>query len=624
MASSHSLTEDDRTRFINRKLADEMASFLVTVMVWGSNKAPNQTFKDYLTNKRNISLRVFKKYFSLSDDMTKINQTSFDGLDVTFLSKLLPLMCNGIAELLDWKNINDSTSLEFHLNQIRTIRNSVMHEAYGAALNKNLIHEVETTASELFNIAGAKYGKRTNEINAAKDGVRKLISTIKNTLMTEEETVDFYRQRIVSEGLPELQKNVIALQESISPYFKHVNAFCCLQLTYKENILEKTISCEKIFTHDKAKGVKILIIEGQRGAGKSHLMKELQADVLREKGKIFKGSDEFDTPLLFECRKRTCETIAMFASEELPCLGATLTEKGLTEKVLNRMKCILLIDGIDEVNEISKIMIDNITAYLKNNREMFFIFTSRPCSAENFRERLKREGISDFQTLALKELASENEQMEFLKISCKEGKLISSAYEGTNLNLQSPVLLAIYSYLWLKNSESLKSCKSKEQIIRTWMDCGLEAAKQQLEGMNVMDCEDVAKNILESISFTSFYCLIKNQFEIKTNEIEWLKGQIKKKFSGISVNMAPHEILSCFSVGSSDSKDVDIQFYAHKSHKEVLSSLYVAKQIHERGKFFRQILIEALEYDRPSGSSLISGTNYDFQNLLKKWVKLLL
>ena len=622
MAPSLPLTEVDRTRFVNYSIVNEMTAVFAQVAEWGSNRNPNLTFKDYLINGKGIPPETVKKLFKTADEKKKIELTSYETLDITFMHKLLPHICDGIDGSGGGPAVGDSKSLEYHLREIKNIRNSVMHEPHGTALDKNLVDKVEKIALKLLDIAGVKYGKVTDEINAAKDEAKKLISTIRNTDFTEEGKIHFYQQRLIYEGLPKLREKTEYYKGCISPYFEHVNRFCSLQLMYKEKDADKIISCEEILTQAKEKGERILIIEGQSGSGKSYLMKELQADILRETGKIFQGSDEFDTPLLFECRKRTCETIAKFATEEFPCLGATSTEEGLTEKILGGMKSLLLVDGVDEANEVSNKMLDNIIAYLKNNRDLLCIFTSRPFSAEEFRTKLKRQGFSDFQTLALEELISEEEQRKFLKSLCKKGEDISSAYEDTNLDLESPVLLAIFSYLWLKNPESLKSCKSEKQIMRAWIDSGLEVAKQRLEQRNVIDFEDIAKNILESISLVSFSCLLKEQLEIKANEIKWLKREIKKEFTGISVNMAPHEIISCFFVDSSDSKN-SLLLFAHKSQQELLSSLYVAEHI-KRGKYFRQILSEALEYDDPSQSPMPSAANYDFRLFLNKWVLLLL
>ena len=630
MPPSLPLTENDRTRFVNYSTVNEMTAVFAQVADWGSNRDPNQTFKDYLINGKGIPPETVKKLFKTTDEKKKIELTSYETLDITFMHKLLPHMCDGIDSSGGGPAVSDSNSLEYHLREIKNTRNSVMHEPLGASLDKNLVDKVEATALKLLDIAGAKYGKGAHEINAAKAKASDFISNIRKTDMTEEGKIHFYQQRLLYEGLSELRKKTDDYKGSISPYFEHVKSFCSLQLTYKEEEEddEKTISCEDIFPHAKEKGIQILIIEGQSGAGKSHLMKELQADILREKEKkIFKGSDEFDTPLLFECRKQTCETIAKFASEEFRCLGATSTEEGLTEKVLSKMKSLLLVDGVDEANEVSKKMLDNIIDFLKNNDDLFCIFTSRPYSAEEFRKKLKKEGFSNFKTLALKKLTSREEQMKFLCKSCEKGKDISSAYEDTGLKLQSPVLLAIYGYLWLKEPKSLKSCKSEEQIMRAWIECGLEVARQRLEQRNVFDCNGASRKILKSISFISFYCLIRNKLDIENQETEWLKEEIKSKCAcvnidssgkGIPVNIEPREILSCFVETSSNNTVDDILGFPHKSQQETLSSLYVAGQMHERGKKFREIFSEALEYDRPSQSPMPRATNYDFPTFFHK------
>ena len=616
MASSVPLTEDQRTRFVNRELADDLANILATVIQWGSNKPQNQTLEDYLTrkfvtsNSSNSSTAyksfsdLFKKKSFFDDDLLKFSKVSFDGLDVTFLSKLLPLMCDGIKPKGIWKDIKDGSRLEFHLNKITGIRNSVAHEAQGAAVDKNLANEVEATALKVLEIAGAEYGKRTDEINAAKDEAIKRMSAI-NEIMTEEGNINFFKKRMLKNGIPDLREKVNASKRSASPYFEHIKSFCCPQLTHKENGAEKTISCEDIFSHATAKDTRILVIEGPSGAGKSSLLKELRVDILRETGKIFKGSDNFDTPLLFECRKRTCETIADFASEEFPCLGATSTEKGLTEKVFSGMKSILLIDGIDEVNEKSGNMLENIFAFLKNNRDIFCIFTSRPFSAEKIRKKLREEGLSNFQTLALKKLSSQDQQMKFLTtVTSEKGKDISSAYKRSGLKLESPVLLAVYSYLFLNKPESLKNCKSDVHIMNEWINCGLDVAQRRLDQRNIMDWEDASRNILKNISFISFHCLVKHQLDIGENEIQWLKERIKDACN--FKDIAPHEILSCFFVNSSDKSKDEKLCFDHKSLQEIMSARYVAEQM-KRGKSFKQVITDALNYDCLSQSSLPSG-----------------
>ena len=211
--------------------------------------------------------------------------------------------------------------------------------------------------------------------------------------------------------------------------------------------------------------------------------------------------------------------------------------------------------------------------------------------------------------------------MAFLKNLCEKGEDISSAYDGTNLKLDSLVLLAIYGYLWLKEPESLKNCKSDAHIMRELINCGLKFAQRRLGQRNFKNSKDVSRNILKNISFISFHCLVKHKLDIGENEIEWLKERIKEacRFKdsekGSQLNIEPQEILSCFFVNSSDKSEDEILLYPHKSLQELMSARYVAEQM-KRGKYFKNILTDAQEYDCLSQSSLPSGP--------KEWVLLIL
>ena len=185
MPPSLPLTENDRTRFINYSTVNEMTAVFAQVADWGSNRDPNQTFKDYLINGKGIPPETVKKLFKTADEKKKIELSSYETLDITFMHKLLPHMCDGIDSSGGGPAVSDSNSLEYHLREIKNTRNSVMHEPHGASLDKNLVDKVETTALKLLDIAGAKYGKGAHEIYAAKAKASDFISNIRKTDMTK-------------------------------------------------------------------------------------------------------------------------------------------------------------------------------------------------------------------------------------------------------------------------------------------------------------------------------------------------------------------------------------------------------------------------------------------------------
>ena len=598
------IPQEDQIIFNNRKIVDQMTSVLVKIIRWGSNKRSDESFEDYLKIKLGKPDSILKEHFSQDADRRKIKQTNFNELDVTFLCKLSSVMCDRIDEIKNWKNIDDSKYLEYQLHQIKELRNEIVHKPDGdKAKSKTLPSELEKIAMDLLEIAGNKYNKTIDEINTAKDEAKKLITDITSTI------TNICREIIINEGLEKLREKVESFRGTVSHYLNHVTGFYKLQLTHKEKVdgkvTEKIISCDEILAYAKEKGVRILFIEGQSGAGKSSIMREFQVDLLRKEGvtRTFKGSDEFKTPLLFKCRTQTCENIFDFALQEFPCLAGTLKNDGMIEKVLYESNSIFLIDGLDELNRSSKKFVENVSVLLKNYKEAFCIFTSRPFSVDNFQTYFKTEGIS-FHTLAIKTLDTEKEQVEFFESSCEKGNLISEDYKRSHLNIQSPVILSIYGYFWLHNPEWLEKFRNPAHIMRATIDYGLTIAKQQLFQRNILNCKDAADKILDSICSISFYCLLIGKLDLETSEIKSLKSHVKNKCACVDidqngkqtpVNIAPMEILSSFfPSNASDSSVDDIQFY-HKTQQETFAALYVAQKIIETDKNIKQIIDETLK-----------------------------
>ena len=192
MAPPLYLTEEDRTRLVNKKMADKMTPILEIVACWGSDKNTNETFEQYLRRIK-VEDKVLQSKFRFDYEKTKLGLTSYETLDVPFMCKLLPHLCNGIDSSGRGPAVNDSNCLEYHLRDIRNMWNNIVHDPVP---DKNLVDKVEATALKLLDIAGAKYSKGTDEINEAKIKVFDLISTIKKTDMTEEGKIHFYQQRV--------------------------------------------------------------------------------------------------------------------------------------------------------------------------------------------------------------------------------------------------------------------------------------------------------------------------------------------------------------------------------------------------------------------------------------------
>ena len=185
MASScafrlHHLTPEEEATFMKKRLKRlvyKLPSILSILVTWGSTKQNNQSFESFIKTKLGLADKELKKIFR--HDFAKLQKTSFDDLDFTFLCQLLPFLCDGIAKMgtEDWKtNCADINKIEHHLQTLKDVRNAIMHEPSGAAVDHTLIGKVQDTLEKLLDIAGHVYSKGAGEIKRAKDEMKKTVA----------------------------------------------------------------------------------------------------------------------------------------------------------------------------------------------------------------------------------------------------------------------------------------------------------------------------------------------------------------------------------------------------------------------------------------------------------------
>ena len=329
-------------------------------------------------------------------------------------------------------------------------------------------------------------------------------------------------------------------------------------------------------------------------------MKRIRADILQKDGepRKFQGSGAFMIPLFFSCRNVNCRTIIRLVKLTFREIAQKLIEEELVEESIGQMKILLLIDGLDELTDDSKALIEEgVVPFLKNHAGTTCIFASRPHSVQAFQAKLQHEGLF-FKTLKIEELKTKAEQIDFLNTASVWGSDISVSYENSNFDLRIPVLLRLYIFLHNLDSNSVKLLPTSSHLMREAIEYGLRDASNRLNQSGIKDCEIVATIILQKITFLSFCCLLLDKLLLKQQEIKWLKAECRKEYSGINVNTI--DLISCFlpAIASDTLATVsdDVDFF-HKSHQETLASIYVCQQMIDTGRSFEEIFLEvAREY----------------------------
>ena len=609
--SLHYLNPEELATLMNKRFMDKIPEILSIVMSWNCSKSVGQSFEDFLKGDKKLSNAYLRTYFN-KDELSKLKQTNCISFDVTFIIKLLPLVCDQIAKIgaPEWLS-TDENDIEYHLKILKCQRNNVMHEPLGAAVDKHLIGEMHDLTHKLLTTAGAKFSRSSCEITKAKEKLDVIISEIKSTDMTDHEKRIVECKRLIrEEGLEKMRHNIKTFKDS-HPLSKHITGFYNLELTNeKEN---EHIECFKLlkYYNDGLKN-RILFIKGESGLGKSTLMEQITEDILRnnKEPRKFEGSARFKIPLLSSCTKPNCKTLSELVGMEFPDLKAKGYDCDLILESIGQMEAILLIDGLDEMTENFKPIIEgDIINFLKNHVEITCIFSSRPYSVIAFQEKLSNEGLS-YETLKINEIKSTEEQENFLKEVSNKGPAIASSYKDSELNLQYPVCLALYSYFLSSASYSIKFSPSPTHFIREIVNYYLNDMKKRLRRKGIADYELIAGDILSKFALVSFCCLMENKLELEATEVNWVIKKIRDICE--KIHFPTKEIMSCFfpsisidDFGNASSNKV----FLHKSHQEILASIYIYQQIKKTKWSIEEICITAFkDYDR--SGNVEDGTSH--------------
>ncbi|XP_068222086.1 uncharacterized protein [Palaemon carinicauda] len=524
---------------------------------------PASNFKDYLESQGVNMIQVLK---SLNNNqLDKImNPSSHETWDITQIYALLPF-----SKLLAGKNDKkwheqNGSDPELFLTCLKNKRNEAAHNPNmnkeRCSLVIDTVYELTIKLQEGLKLVVLRDVVNTEdkeeierELDRVFDDTRQKIEEIgKGGIGAEvfdeyQREIDFTKKMklLEEEGFPCLKK-ILGKFKSINPLNLITgissNPNIPVEKIYTEMKLEGesgpcSVPIEEILNHvPHYDHSRLLLIKGMAGMGKTTLVKKIISDWLSKKDDI-KGLNDFAILLNVECR----DSIESFKDLLVTYFGDVhqkLKDNEIIDVCLAH-KCLLIIDGYDELNDKSaKLFLEVLT--LKKSRKISVIVTTRPEVEVRFNNQVKSD-YTTVSTISLEGIPKENRE-EFVS---KYYAVVGSA----NSPLQSldellkylrktmhtmhevwglPLNLALVTILWMNKPDIISNITTEAELY--WQFYLLSRSKLEerlakypntahfLPGELLQKTEQ----FIEKLCLESFRALQKDEINIPNTTIKYL------------------------------------------------------------------------------------------------------
>ncbi|XP_068222050.1 uncharacterized protein [Palaemon carinicauda] len=326
---------------------------------------------------------------------------------------------------------------------------------------------------------------------------------------------------------------------------------------------------------------RLLLIKGMAGMGKTTLVKKIISDWLSMKDDI-KGLNDFAILLYVECR----DSIESFKDLLVAYFGDVHQKFQYNEiiDVCLAHKCLLIIDGYDELNDKSaKLFLEVLT--LKKSRKISVIVTTRPEFQVRFNNQVKSD-YTTVSTISLEGIPKEKRE-EFV---CKYYAVLGS----DNSPLQSldellkylrkkmhtmhevwglPLNLAFVTVLWMNKPEVIRNITTEAELYWQFYLLSRSKLEERLAKnpntahLPPSELDSKTERCILKLCHESFKALQKDEISIPKSTIKYLSAFCH------SLGLPAEELTGAFLKRVTTSQGSFQYSFPHKEIKEFMAAL---------------------------------------------------
>ncbi|XP_047739594.1 uncharacterized protein LOC125178868 [Hyalella azteca] len=473
------------------------------------------------------------------------------------------------------------------------MRNDVMHEVAGDAVNPMKFDEIVKALHDVIDEAGNVYSIPVDEVMSLKTQVDGMWDEVR----TDNEKAKAYccfflhtfgkkEAKVMWEAM--LSEETLLFSED---KVERSKVFHSMELTIQKPGLQAgRISYKELLCNtDK----KFILISGASGSGKSTLVKNLviQFHGISDANVEMINLKSFSLILIYECRNRSIKQFSAVVHQNFKNVCLKLGPETVVQAITHSNP-IILVDGYDECHEDSFEVVDQLVNEMKYH-ECRVIITTRPSHFEELKNHLKQKLVA-FQDYEISEISDIEDQKRFLEKYEKHVnphahevvKTFSSLERKIQELFVHPIYLVLFCQLVWNFPERINNWTSHAAVAHDIYRLYRKMIESKLASYSIVDKDGLVDDFFRDVANFSLQTIAENLVVFSEEQVGELKSSFRKTLGeyGARSKLDPKALLGVVLKMKRHLNDFDscTYFFHHKSIQELFASKSVIKELRKK------------------------------------------
>ena len=541
-------------------------------------KDDEETYLQFLNNKLGITEEDLGKKYGVYKNGKQQLQKDIDARN--FDPTLLYSLIKATIDKLNTRT-REIDMLKTDLDTIIQTRNAFCHSNDERGNDPSIFQRLQKSLPRIIRTSGVVY---CQSLEATKQELIDLEHLFR--FMRRSERADIinanttYYCKVGMEDIIDYWKKYRSWQ--IVPFINKVipkNVYFPLKLITETWRTEENESM--LLKHSNKNGVTIL--KGEAGAGKSTIVTNLTRRYLgltESSEETAEKLNNFDMIHFIDCRDNTTFDLSEYFRKNFPKTFNALGDQNMRDCFVN-MKNLVIVDGYDEINDISAKLLNNFLAILKSSTQLYHcIITTRPHASNELRRLLTENGIT-FHSYLIADITNKHDQMTFLKKYEESGLPIQDltmVFDELPLCIKSyftsVVLLTWFVVQCIENKAQVQSWTKVSDVTNDIFTYYTHLIERKLSHIGIKNKRLFLGELLNVVTIYGLQCLANNKISITEEEKQQLEERclpVVEHFVEPNQVDISHVLSSLYVTRTLQNRSTVFEFY-HKTHLEIFGA----------------------------------------------------